>query len=102
MDDLARPHSRPKALRYDLPLFLDRPEPPTLATRDHLDPLRASGHMTTLMTAPYRSVLLDRRRVALHYKPSAHSPRATQGGFSTPLTYSRYFGCLVRTSVLTL
>ena len=52
VNDLARSDARSQALRDDLPLLLDRPPPPPLATRDQLDPLRASGHMTTLMTAP--------------------------------------------------
>ena len=42
--------------------------------------------MTTLMTAPYRAILLDRRVLALHDKPSAHKPPACQGGGSNPLT----------------
>jgi transposase, IS5 family len=42
--------------------------------------------MTTLMTAPYRTVALDRRMLAVHAKPSAHRPRSRQGVLSTPLT----------------
>ena len=42
--------------------------------------------MTTLMTAPYRTVALDRRMLAVHAEPSAHGPPSTQGGCSTPLT----------------
>jgi hypothetical protein len=42
--------------------------------------------MTTLMTAPCRTVALDRRMLVVHAKPSAHAPQSMQGGFSTPLT----------------
>jgi hypothetical protein len=42
--------------------------------------------MTTLMTAPYRTIALDRRMLAVHAKPSAHRTPATQGGLGTPLT----------------
>jgi hypothetical protein len=45
--------------------------------------------MTALMTAPYRAILLDRRLLAVHDKPSAHQPRSCQGGGSNPLTYGR-------------
>jgi hypothetical protein len=38
------------------------------------------------MTAPYRTVALDRRMLAVHAKPSAHRPRSRQGVLSTPLT----------------
>jgi hypothetical protein len=85
VDDLARPDARDKALCDNLPLLLDRPSPATLTTRNHLDPLRRS-HMTTLMTAPYRNIPLDRRLFAVHAEPSAHDTHSTQGGLSTPLT----------------
>src|SRR5690349_18038846 len=58
-NDFARPDARLQALRDDLPLLLGRPAPAPLAARDYLNPLRAGGHMTALMTAPYRTVLLD-------------------------------------------
>jgi len=38
------------------------------------------------MTAPYRTVALNRRMLAVHAKPSAHGPQSTQGGRGTPLT----------------
>jgi hypothetical protein len=43
--------------------------------------------MTTLMTAPYRTVLLDRRPrlLAVHAQPSAHDPSSLQCGLTTPL-----------------
>ena len=65
-DDLARPDARPKGLRDNLSLLFNRPTPTPLAAGDHLDPPRRSGHMTTLMTAPYRTILLDRRVLAVH------------------------------------
>jgi hypothetical protein len=64
--------------------ILDRPSPATLTTRNHLDPLRRS-HMTTLETAPYRTVPLDRRLFADHAEPSAHDTHSTQGRISIPL-----------------
>jgi hypothetical protein len=84
VDDFARPNPSPEALRNDLPLLLDRPAPSPLAAGDHLDPLRRSSHMTTPMTAPYRSVALDCPMLAVHAKPSAHDPRAAQGGLCSP------------------
>src|SRR4051794_24141148 len=86
VDDFARPNPSHKALRNDLPLLLNRPAPPPLASGNHLDPLSRGSHMTTLMTAPYRTVALDRRMLAVHAKPSAHRPRSRQGVLSTPLT----------------
>ena len=86
VDDFARPNPSPEALRNNLPLLLNRPAPPPLASGDHLDPLRRGSHMTSLMTAPYRTVALDRRMLAVHAKPSAHRPRSRQGVLSTPLT----------------
>jgi hypothetical protein len=38
------------------------------------------------MIAPYRTVALDRRMLAVHAKPSAHGTPSTQGGLGTPLT----------------
>src|SRR6185436_3264377 len=63
-----------------------RPAPPPLASGNHLDPLSRGSHMTTLMIAPYRTLALDRRMLAVHAKPSAHRPRSGQGVLSTPLT----------------
>jgi hypothetical protein len=65
-DDIARPDLRPEALSENLSLLFNRPTTATIAAGVHLDPPRWSGHMTTLMTAPYRTVPLDRRMLAIH------------------------------------
>ena len=77
VDDLARTDPWPEALRDNLAF---------LATRDHLDPPRRSSHTTTLITAPYRAILIDYRVLAIHTKPSAHKPRSRQGGGNKSLT----------------
>jgi hypothetical protein len=83
---LDRPNTGSKALRDNLGLLFNRPTPSPLTVGNDLDRPRRSSHMTTLMTAPYRAILLDRRVLALHDKPSAHKPRSCHGGGSNPLT----------------
>jgi len=48
------------------------------------------------MTAPYQTVALDRRMLAVHAKPSAHRPWSRQGVLSTPLTQKEFSAFLER------
>jgi transposase len=51
--------------------------------------------MTTLMTAPFRTILIDCRVLAIHTKPSAHKPRSRQGGGNRPFTVLRHWDGLI-------
>jgi hypothetical protein len=90
-DDLCRPNLRLEAFRDDRLLLLNRPTAASLAPRDQLDPLRRSGHMTSLITAPYTIALLGSLLCALPAKPTAHRLPAAQGALNTRLRSDTYW-----------
>src|SRR4051812_27557940 len=79
-------YPRFQALRRNLALLLDRPTPPSLASRDQFDPLIASAHTISRMSALYLRSRINRCAVRLHGQHASQLHRVTQCGFNTPLT----------------
>ena len=77
---------RLQALRRNLALLLNRPTPPPLAPRDQLDPLTASAHTISRMSALYLCSRINCCAVRLHGQHASYHHPATQCGFNTPLT----------------
>src|ERR1700750_1143092 len=68
-------------------LLLDSPTPPPLTARDQLDPLTASAHTISRMSALYLRSPINCCAVRLHGQHASHHRRVTQCGFNTPLTF---------------
>ena len=60
--------------------------PPPLAARDHLDPLTASAHTISRMSARYFSSRFRRLVVPLHGQHASYRHRVAQCGFNATLT----------------
>jgi hypothetical protein len=91
---------RCQALRHDRLLFIQRPTPPPLAARDHLDPLRPSTLTITRMSAriSLRSCRADHRavRVHIHGGRTSRAGAAKQCGGSATLTSHAEAVALIR------
>src|SRR5690242_6247742 len=85
-------YPRLQALRRNLALLLDRPTPPPLTPRDQFDPLTASAHTISRMSALYLRSRINCCAVRLHGQHPSHHRRVTQCGFNTPLTLARQRG----------
>ena len=81
-----RRYARLQTLRRNLPLLLDRPTSSPLAARDYLDPLTASAHTSSRMSALYFSSRFHRLVVHLHGQHASHRHRVAQCGFNATLT----------------
>jgi hypothetical protein len=85
--------ARFQALRRDLSLLLDRPPPPPLTARDHLDPLAAHAHTisrTSVLSVSYR---FGRFVVHHHGQHASHHNRVAQCGLNAPLTHGEKIHC---------
>jgi hypothetical protein len=84
--DAAQRTHRLQALRRNVALLLNRPTPPPLAPRDQLDPLTASAHTISRMSALCFTPRLARLVVHHHGQHASHHHRVPQCGLNAPLT----------------